>query len=352
MTKKLGEKLVDAGLITLQQLDFALSRQRRCGGLLGSNLVLLYILTEDQLLAFISDSTGIRSVDLKTLPIPKRVLEMISKGTVEKYNIIPISFAPPNTLEVACADPTNLAALDELSFITGYQIVPLLSTYSEILEATTRYYSGISFFEKEDARSIEKTEKSHEIPTGHKRIGELLLDAGLINNEQLDRALSRQSQRGNILGRNLIETRAISEQNLKVFLARQMGVEEIDLSRVFVTLELLKRISLEVAEKYHVVPVQLEGDVLSIACLDPTDLYSLDQLQFFTGKKIKPLLASYASINQFIDQYYRAVPLVEDNPDESTPIQPSHPVLETYDTIEHRKGHESDEDPNLLLFDD
>jgi len=79
MTKKLGEKLVEVGLITEKQLGYALKRQRRCGGLLGSNLGLLYMLTEDQLLAFLSDSTGVRSIDRRaTIGYPVRKLSSSS----------------------------------------------------------------------------------------------------------------------------------------------------------------------------------------------------------------------------------------------------------------------------------
>ncbi|PIE03188.1 MAG: hypothetical protein CSA81_03395 [Acidobacteria bacterium] len=319
MTKKLGERLVDAGLITTEQLELALKRQKRCGGLFGSNLVLLYMITEDELLAFLAKSTGVKSIDLKSFPIPERVLKMMTKGMVEKYNVIPVAYKKPNTLEIACADPTNIAILDELSFITGRNIVPLLSTYSSILEAITRYYSGVPFTNGSSAPQECTDQQIVLSETGHKRLGQLLVEADMIQPHQLNRALKRQCQQGGVIGRNLIEIGAISEQKLKMFLARQMGVKEVNLSQVFFSRELLEYIPLEVAEKYHVVPIAAKDGELSVACLDPTDFSILDQLQFYTGMKIKAFLASYAAINQIIDQYYRSIPLGKENPAESTP---------------------------------
>ena len=331
-------------------MGFALERQAFRGGLLGANLVLLYYLTEDQLIEFLARETGIKKIDLTKITIPKKVLQLIPLGLVEKYNVIPLGEKPPNSLYLACSDPTNIEVLDHLRFITGKKIIPLLATYSDVLEATTRFYYGVEVVtpqkEKKVQTPIQGTVETHK----HKRIGEILLEAGVITRNQLDQALLRQQRRGGILGRSLTETGAITEQTLRVFLSEQMGVPEFDLSKVVITPELMKLVPQNIAEGYQMVPISLEKNVLTMACMDPTDLAAIDQARFFTGKEIHPVLASAFSINNFIDQYYRAVPLAGEMPDAAIPPAKYHPALETYEAHESPMGINPDEDPDLILF--
>jgi len=140
--KRLGELLVEAGLITQDQLRIALDRQKSWGDRLGANLIATGALSEDDLLLFLAKKTGIKEVDLDTCDIPSEVVSMIPYRVAQQFNVIPIRTEGKNTLIVGCADPTDLNALDQIAFITGHKIVPMVSSYSAVVRAINRYMLG------------------------------------------------------------------------------------------------------------------------------------------------------------------------------------------------------------------
>jgi len=344
MSKKLGQRMVDAGLITMEELQYALERQALRGGLLGSNLVLLLYITEDQLMEFLARDTGIRKINLKDVKVPKHVLQYVPLGIVEKYNVIPVAEQGVNDLVVACTDPTNVAAFDHLSFITGKNIVPVLTTFSDLMEATTNYYYGVEVTTTTDEKVVLDP---HE-PQGPPRIGERLLQAGVITRHQLNFALQRQQRRGGVLGKHLVETGALSDYRLRQFLSEKMGVPELDLESIHIDPSLKNLIPKNLAEAFNLVPVNLEEGKLTVAMMDPTDLTTIDQIQFRCGKEIIPVLASAEAISLIIDQYYRAIPITGHSVETEHGI-PVHGIPSPHS--DDMTGKQSDSDPDLILFD-
>ncbi|PID46591.1 MAG: hypothetical protein CSB47_03175 [Proteobacteria bacterium] len=143
--KKLGEMLIRAGLITEAQLLNGLERQKNWGGRLGSNLVMTGAIKESVLLKFLSAQTGFREVNLTEMEISPKILSQVPQKVVEKFNLIPIRMRDKNTLIVALADPTDLNAIDQVAFITGHHIEPVITSYSAILHAINKYYLANSF---------------------------------------------------------------------------------------------------------------------------------------------------------------------------------------------------------------
>jgi len=159
--KRLGELLMDAGLISKDQLGKALQRQKSWGDRLGANLIATGAMSEDKLLLFLARNTGVGEIDLDATEISYDVANLITGRIAEQFNLIPVRVEEKNTLVVACADPTDLNALDQLAFITGQKIVPLVSSYSSIVRAINRYYAtgytrrvedGGSDFERQSER--------------------------------------------------------------------------------------------------------------------------------------------------------------------------------------------------------
>lgn len=142
--KRLGELLIDAGLINQDQLRVALDRQKSWGDRLGANLIATGALTEEELLLFLAKKTGIKEIDLDSCEIPSDIVSMIPYRVAQQFNVIPVRLEGKNTLVVACADPTDLNALDQLAFITGQKIVPMVSSYSAVVRAINRYMLGYS----------------------------------------------------------------------------------------------------------------------------------------------------------------------------------------------------------------
>lgn len=138
------------------------------------------------------------------------------------------------------------------------------------------------------------------------RLGEYLVKAGRITEQQLSSALERQVTMGGRLGTNLIELGFLSENDLTQFLSKKLKIpsaEASDLDKI--DLALIQLIPRDLAQKYSVVPIKRDRTSLSVALLDPTDLEVLDELRFITGCVIKPHIASEARIRHALERYYQ-----------------------------------------------
>jgi len=138
--KKLGEMLVDAGLINPAQLQEALRHQRIAGGRMGSNLVALGFVSEDVLMDFLAHQTGVPRLDLRTLDVPAEVLRRIPKRLADQLNVLPIGIKEPKSLVLAMADPSDLNAVDSARFASGLNIEPVVVSYSALKLAIPEQY--------------------------------------------------------------------------------------------------------------------------------------------------------------------------------------------------------------------
>ncbi len=140
MAIKLGEMLVKGGAITLDQLEEALKYQVIFGGKLGTNLIELGYLEEEGIAWFLSEKLGLPYVHPdKLMNIPPSVIKLIPRELVSKFKVIPISL-DKKRLTLAMADPADLAAIDEIAFITGLTIKPVVAPEVRIVLALEKYY--------------------------------------------------------------------------------------------------------------------------------------------------------------------------------------------------------------------
>lgn len=138
---RLGALLVNANVISEDQLQQALSKQKKEGGRLGSNLVDMGFVKEDRLIAFLSQQYGIPSVDVTNFEIDPEVIKQIPSEVAQKYMLIPLN-RNGSTLTVAMVDPSNVFAIDDVKFMTGYHVEPVVASESSIKEAINRYYDS------------------------------------------------------------------------------------------------------------------------------------------------------------------------------------------------------------------
>ncbi len=143
MSAKLGEILVRENLITSQQLRETLEYQRANGGRLGSNLVRLGYVSDDVVTAVLSRQYGVPSINLDLFQIDADVIKLISEDVSIKYSVLPISKVGA-TLTLAMADPTNVFAMDDIKFMTGLNVEPVIASETSIQLAIAKYYSGSS----------------------------------------------------------------------------------------------------------------------------------------------------------------------------------------------------------------
>jgi hypothetical protein len=140
MTIKLGEMLMRAGKITPAQLDETLKSQVIFGGRLGTNLIEMGYIEEKELAHFLGMKLGVPYAEPEQLMvIPPQVLKLIPVDIVSKYKVIPLSL-DKKKLTVAMADPSDFASLDEISFGTGFIIMPLVTPELRLILALEKHY--------------------------------------------------------------------------------------------------------------------------------------------------------------------------------------------------------------------
>ena len=151
-SKKLGEMLVDARLITASQLQDALRHQRIAGGRMGSNLVALGFISEDVLMDFLARKTGVPRMELKDLDVPQAVLRRIPQRLADQLNVLPVALKEPKSLVLAMTDPSDLNAIDSARFASGLNIEPVVASYSTLRAAIADQYRKLA---ESENRTIE-----------------------------------------------------------------------------------------------------------------------------------------------------------------------------------------------------
>ena len=124
------------------------------------------------------------------------------------------------------------------------------------------------------------------------KLGDMLLRSGVITQDQLNKALEQQQKNGEKLGYNLIKMGFVKEETITQMLSQQYGVPAINLGKFEVDAGIVKLIPQDVSRKYQVVPISRSGATLTIAMVDPTNVFAMDDIKFMTGYNVEPLVAS------------------------------------------------------------
>jgi type IV pilus assembly protein PilB len=141
MIDRFGELLVKEKIITREQLEKAIEEQRTSGGKIGFNLTKLGFISENDLTTFLSKQYGVPAVDLSTIEIDPDIIKLISEDVARKYQIIPISRTGA-TLVVAMADPSNIFVIDDIKFLTGYNVEPMVASEAALKSAIDKQYEA------------------------------------------------------------------------------------------------------------------------------------------------------------------------------------------------------------------
>ena len=140
MAGRLGELLVRENLITISQLQQAQEEQRKNGGRLGYNLTKMGFIQEQDLTNFLSKQYGVPAINLNDFEIEADVIKLIPKDVAEKHQVIPVNRAG-SSLIVAMSDPSNIFAIDDIKFLTGYNIEVVVAAEGAIKVSIERYYN-------------------------------------------------------------------------------------------------------------------------------------------------------------------------------------------------------------------
>jgi type IV pilus assembly protein PilB len=140
MPVRIGELLLKEKRITPEQLQKALNHQKAGGGKLGYNLVKMGFVKDEEITALLSRQYGVPSINLAQFEIDPAVVKLIPADTAHKYQIVPLSRSGA-TLTIAMTDPTNVFAMDDIKFMTGYNVEPVVASETAVSDAIEKYYS-------------------------------------------------------------------------------------------------------------------------------------------------------------------------------------------------------------------
>src|SRR5580704_10742126 len=157
MSSRLGELLVKENLITADQLRQALDQQKSTGARLGTCLMKLGFITDDEITGVLSRQYGVPSINLKYYEVDANVIKLIPQDTAVRYQIVPLSRVG-STLTIAMTDPTNVFAMDDIKFMTGFNVEPVVASETAIAEAISKFYG--------ESQSVEELSKVMKDLTG------------------------------------------------------------------------------------------------------------------------------------------------------------------------------------------
>ena len=136
------------------------------------------------------------------------------------------------------------------------------------------------------------------------KIGELLIKANLISEQQLAKALEAQRTGGGRLGEHLVALEFVTNEDILDCLSQQFGVPSINLKHFDIDDSIIRLIPADVARKYQFIPVSKTGATLTVAMTDPSNVFAMDDITFITGYRVEPVVASEEALRDAIDQYY------------------------------------------------
>ncbi|MEO8216376.1 MAG: type IV-A pilus assembly ATPase PilB [Acidobacteriota bacterium] len=146
MSVRLGDLLEKAGLITEDQLKESLQAQKETGSKLGETLIQLGYVSEEDITECLSQQFGVPSINLAHFEIDPAVIKLIPADVSRKYTILPVNKTGA-TITIAMADPTNVFAMDDVKFMTGYNVEPVVASELAIKNAIDNYYGSTSSLE-------------------------------------------------------------------------------------------------------------------------------------------------------------------------------------------------------------
>ena len=157
----MGDLLVDANVITSEQLQEALKKQREMGLRLGETLIEMRFTDEQEICEALHQQMGFPIAKIREARLAPEIITLLPEGIVRRHNVVPFELDPdnPNILRVAMADPLDILAIDDLSIVTNMQIEPMVATPSDVHFAIERYYGNEQAAKMAESYSKERREQ-------------------------------------------------------------------------------------------------------------------------------------------------------------------------------------------------
>ncbi len=354
-TRGIDEILLEMGVLKITDLKKAWDIQREKNCSIEDVLLELGLVSQKDLMHANAKKMGIPFVDLTDYQIKdESVPLLITRNIANRYKVIPIE-KDNGVLTVAMDDPTDIFCIDDIRLATALEIKPVLADVKEIEKLILKYFGeekkqpkakvipmkqledeleGQDILSEEESllnSQMYDSIKSDVQPNSFEgstsnvvqsvldfarqgeggifkdKIGNLLVRAGVITQEQLDHALSMQAKSGGLIGQILVKNGYLNKKSLFEFLQKQMGVDFVDLENIQIDEEVLHLVSSSIAKMHNLIPIEKSNNYLKVAMSDPMNIFSIDDLRLTTGLEIIPCLADEEQIAIQIDKYYGKV---------------------------------------------
>lgn len=311
----------------------------------NNNMSIQHIITElgyaskEELLQVLAEAEGVEYVDLSTYKFEDENLPLLLGEKISrKFEMLALE-KRDNTIIVAMKDPKNIFAIDSARLISSLEVQPVLVDPDELNKKINEFFSNkdedinLKAIEvaaksapKPKKEQIVKSDNQSNVNVYGKKIGELLIEAGVINDIQLDTALEIQRREGGLLGSIMVKEGFLTKEQLYSVLEEENGIPYFELENAEIQENVVKYVSRKIAAQYKLIPVELENDVLKVAMCDPLNIYAIDDLRLATGLEIKPMFADVELIEQLIEKYYKQDVVEEIVEEEEEDITEEHPV--------------------------
>ena len=273
-----------------------------CRCRLGEAVVQEGLLTQDQINWALAQHFGLAYVDIAAVALDRELVRSIRAALLYQHRILPLTRLR-NVLTLAMADPTDGAAILEVSDATGCEVEPAIADANAVLAALD---SAFSPQERRVALAEEPVAEEFAAMAAHRaprqRLGEILVQELLITPEQLDAALALQKQQPKRLGEVLIDTGILTEDQINWALARHLDVPYVDLDPDSVDESLLDLLPLEFFEEHEAVPMMRIGNQFLLAMVDPLDRDAIAQVARASGCDVVASIAARGDIEAFLDR--------------------------------------------------
>lgn len=334
LMKRLGEILVESGLLTPEQLNRALATAAANQQRLGEALVSIGLLSEIDIARALATQLGLEIVRLQTMAIFPDILALFPRDLLEQYQIVPIRLEP-DRLIVATADPTNLQMEDALRTASGYDIgfvIALPADIKQTLEEATTPKLGMILIQSGKIGPQQVEQALEQAQATGRRLGEVLVDeglltqadiaqavraqarklgtilvsAGLLSKDQVERALVIAEASRQRLGEAIIDMGLLPEAAIAHALAEQLGLNLANLKSGTIPAHVISLLPRQVAVEFGVIPVEVSGNHLTVATADPTNVGVEDYLRNTTKHEITFIVAPSSDIGWALEKYYPA----------------------------------------------
>lgn len=320
--KEIEDILIEEGIINISQLKEAWKLNATLNRPILDIMLELGTITYRDAVFAKAKLLDLDFVDLNEYEVENNdVLTLINEEILRKHTSVPLKIEG-EMLVVVMKDPKDLYALDDLSMATKYQIKPVMGCEQDIVSYLDLAFKPNAADEKmqnelllteEDLTNLDRSkiqkiidiQNENNSPIFKSKLGELLINSGIIVKEQLEEALKIQESKGGKIGTILIKENFLSQEVLYKFLEAQLNTAYIDINNMDIPESTVFLVKESLARRYVLIPFELEGDILKVAMTDPSDVFALDDLRLSTGMEIVPFLAYEESVLEKIGIYYK-----------------------------------------------